>query len=321
MTGPHTPMNVAQARVVDPVLSQIAHGYSNSELIFTELFPRVQIPVRGMRVIRFGKDSFRVVNARRAPGGNKKRIQYGYASDPVALNMEDLEALVPFEHMQDASVVPGVDLGARGVNNTMNTIMLNLEVQAATLATTPGNYGANSRVTLSGPDQWTDPASDPFTDIKDGREATRRLIGRYPNKLTLSAPAFEALCIHPMVLERIKYTSGNAVTEDILARLFKVDRVVVGKAVYLPEEATEADTALDVWGNHAILAYVPMTEQQQYDMPSFGYTYELTGHPQVQVPYIENGADSWVYPVKYERAPILTGIEAGFLIENAVAAS
>lgn len=316
---PHTPMNLSQARAIDPILSTIAHGYSNSELIFTELFPRVPIPVRGMRVIRFGKDSFRTVNARRAPGGSKKRIQYGYATDPVRLSMEDLEAIVPFEHMGDASAVPGVDLATIGVNNTMGTVMLNLEVQAADLATTAANYGTNNRMTLSGSDLWSDPASNPFADIKDGREAVRRAIGRYPNKLTLSAQAFDALCDHPAVVDRVKYTQANAVTEDMLARLFKVERVVVGKAIYLPEQAADTDPAIDVWGNHAILAYVPMGAAQQYGMPSYGYTYELQGHPQVMTPYVENSADSWIYPVKYEREPELTGVDGGFLFENAVA--
>ena len=37
----------------------------------------------------------------------------------------------------------------------------------------------------------------------------------------------------------------------------------------------------------------------------------------VEVPYYDNNAKSWIYGVGYERAPQLTGITAGFLIQNA----
>ena len=82
-------MNTAQARVVDPILSTHARGYRNAEFIGHMLFPIVDIPVRGMRVIRFGKESFRKMNTRRAPGAETARVQYGYASgrpDGLALH-------------------------------------------------------------------------------------------------------------------------------------------------------------------------------------------------------------------------------------------
>ena len=310
------PVNTRTAAVVDPILSTHARGYRNLEFIAHLLFPRVSIPNRSMRVIKFGKEAFRMMNTRRAPGADKKRVQYGYASDPISLVQDALEGVVPIEHQEEAMAVPGIDLGQGAVNMVLDVIDLGHEYEAAQLARTLGNYAASNRVTLTGADRWTSATSDPLADIDAGKEAIRRLIGRYPNTLTLGPSAFNALKRHPKIREQFKYTSAQSITTEMLAAYFDVRRVIVGKAVWLPETAAETAAASDVWGDDAILAYVPETGNN-FQVPSFGYTYELTGYPQVEVPYFERSNDSWIYPTKAERRTYLTGAEGGFLFQNA----
>lgn len=314
------PLNQRTAAVVDPILSTHARGFRNSEFISHLLFPRVTIPNRSMRVLKFGKEAFRMLNARRAPGATKKRVQYGYASDPVSLVQDALEGVVPIEHQQEASAVPGVDLGAAAINMVLNVIDLGHEYEAAQLARGAGNYDLNHKVALVAADRWTSPTSTPAADVNAGREAIRRSIGRYPNTLVLGPTAFNALCEHPTIKDQFKYTSKDSITADMLAAYFKLERVIVGKAVWLPENAADDAIASDVWGDDAVLAYVPTTGET-YQVPSYGYTYELSGYPQVQAPYFERNSESWIYPTTAERRVYLTGAEGGFLIQNAGAAA
>lgn len=313
-------LNTRTAAVIDPILSTHARGYRNEEFISHELFPRANVSNRSMRVIRFGKESFRMVNTRRAPGADKKRIQFGYASDPINLVQNALEGVVPLEHQEEAASVPGIDLGRGAVDMVLGIEDLNLEFDAAQLARSPANYDNNHKLALVGAARWTDPNSDPAADIAEAREAVRRSIGRYPNTLALGAPAFAALKIHPKVKEQFKYTSSESITEAMLAAYFSLRKVVVGKAIYLPENAADDALANDVWGDDAILAWVPSGEGN-FQVPSFGYTYTLLGYPQVSKPYFEDKNDSWIYPIKVERKPTLTGAEGGFLIQNAGSAA
>lgn len=310
------PVNTRTAAVIDPILSTHARGYRNLEFIAHLLFPRVSIPNRSMRVIKFGKEAFRMMNTRRAPGADKKRVQYGYASDPISLVQDALEGVVPIEHQEEAQAVPGIDLGQGAVTMVLDVIDLGHEHEAAQLARTLGNYPSSNRVTLTGADRWTSDTSDPLSDIDDGKEAIRRLIGRYPNTLTLGPSAFNALKRHPKIREQFKYTSAQSITTEMLAAYFDVRRVIVGKAVWLPETAADTAAASDVWGDDAILAYVPEAGNN-FQVPSYGYTYELMGYPQVEVPYFERSNDSWIYPTKAERRTYLTGAEGGFLFQNA----
>lgn len=308
-------MNNQQVRAVDPILSNIAQGYRHPEHVGFALFPRVPVKQRGGQVIEFGKDSFKRYNTRRAPGSNTKRLQFGYEGKPFALFQDALEGKVPWEHMQDANQVPGIDLGTESTNEVMSILSLGLEIEQAELALNAANYSINNKDTLSGTDQWTDPNSDPAKQIREYREAVRSIVGIRPNVMEVSASGFNALCEHPKILERFKYTSSDSITADMLAKLFNLRRLVVGEAVYMNEGSEQM---VDVWGNAAVLAYVPeqISSRRQ---PSFGYTYALEGHPIVEEPYNDRNAKSWIYPVTYERAPVLSGIESGFLIQDVAA--
>lgn len=311
-------MNPQQAAVIEPILSTHARGYRNAQYVYSRLAPIVDIPNRSMRIIRFGKEDFRKVNTRRAPGAATGRIQYGYASDPVALPQDSLEAVVPNETGEEAKKVPGFDLAKISVNRVLNVFQLNLEIEVATKARDAATYGANNKLTLAGDDQWSDPGSDPGAAIDDGKDQIRRMIGLRPNVLMLGPAVAKALSRHPKIKEQFKYTSSDSVTLAMLAQYFQVQEVVSGDAVYLPDTAADADPASDIWGKDAILAYVNR-DAGDYLSPSYAYTYRLKGCPYVETPYQERNAKSWIYPVTDEEASYVTGAEAGFLFKNAAA--
>ena len=305
------PMSSSQVRVIDPVLTNIAQGYRHTEHVGQILFPQVPVQISGGQVLEFGKESFKLYRARRAPGAATKRIQFGYLGKTFALVQDALEGQVPREHLRDAARVPGIDLGQRSVSTVQRALSLTLESDQANIATDAANYDADHKVTLTGTDQWTDAASSPIGDINAGKEAIRSSVGIYPNTLLLSAQAYNAAKEHASVVERFKYTSRDSVTPDMLAKLWDLEKVVVGKAIAFDD----AGDAIDLWGNNAILAYVPSGPSGMED-PSFGYTYVMQGHPLVEKPYDDNNVKSWIYPVVFERLPVLTGILSGYLIKD-----
>lgn len=304
-------MNPNQARVIDPILTTHVQGYRQAQLVGHMLFPRVPVQVSGGQVIEFGKEAFRLYNARRAPGAATKRIDFGYLGKSYALLQDSLEGKVPREFLRDASKVPGIDLGTRAVNLVMSALTLSLEHEQAKLATDATKYDSNHKIALSSTSKWSHEDGNPTAVIDTGKEAVRQSIGIYPNTVLLSAQAYAAAKNNPAVLERFKYTSRDSVTPEMLASLWDVDRVVVGKAVTFDD----AGAAQDAWGNNAILAYVPL-EASTMEEPSFGYTYTMEQHPLVEQPYYDNNAKSWIYPVTFERAAVLTGITSGYLIQN-----
>ena len=312
-----TPASTRTASPVDVILSNYARGYRNMGMIGHILMPRASVPSRSMRTLEFGKESFRLLNTRRAPGGKKKRIQYGFSSNPIDLYQEALEALVPEEIQDEAEKVANVDLAQKAIDLVMDVEDLNLEFEIAQLARNEDNYNDNNKMAFSAAEKWKEPTSDPRKDVYDANEALRRATGRYGNTLVLPAAARNALRDHPKVRDQFKYVSAKSITDEMLAAYLDVEQVVCGKAVYLPENAGDDQPAQDIWAEDAILAYVPRGEGN-YMVPSYGYTYELMGMPEVRVPYWDNTCDSWVYPMKVERRAKLVGADAGFLFKGVV---
>lgn len=309
-------MTSAQARAIDPVLTEVARGYrSNSSPVANILFPVVNVGQRGGRIIQFSPDGFKLYNTARAPGANTRRIQFGYASTPYALVDYRLEGSVPVELMEEAMAVPGIDLAAGAVRAVQDLQALETEKQAADLARNAAFYASSNKVVLSGSSQWTDSSSDPLSLISDAKETVRQQIGVRPNVLTVAPKALQALRRHPKILDKISTsTDRTPATLLQLAAFFELEQVVEAGAIY--HDGTQFQ---DVWGKDALLAYTRPASLAEMGSPNYGYTYQLTGRPAVEEAYFDRNTNTWYYPVNDARAPVLAGAAAGFFIQNAVA--
>lgn len=306
-------MNRSQVRVVDPVLSKVAQGYRNARFIGQTLMPIIGCPKSGVQLIKFGKEAFIKYAMRRAPGSKVARVQYGYGAEPVSLVQDALEGVVPREWLRDSADIPNVNLGTRAINNVLNSVHLGLEIEIASIACDASNYDADHKIAVAGADKWTDGGSKLSLQMQQYKEAVRATTGAEPNVLTLTPGDFNACKVHPEVVERFKYTSAESITTDMLAAFFELDTVEVGKAIWTPDESRPFQ---DVW-TQSVLAYVPHEGERSMDVPSYGYTYVLDEHPLVEEAYYDKSVKSWIYPVEYERRPYMTGMGAGFLIQNA----
>lgn len=310
-------LNTDTARMIDPILTGIAQGYRHAQRVGHVLFPRVEVLQRGGQVIEFGKESFVNYNSRRAPGADAVRIQFGYEGKPFSLRQFTLDVPVPREFMDDAATVPGIDLGKRATTTAMDSLTLTLEIEQAELATNPESYAEDNRRELGGSEVWNNPDSDPIADIDAAKDQLRTTSGIEPNVMVIHNGGFKALKNHPKIVERFKYTTAESITAKMLAGIFDLEELAVGKATYIDPRDGEDSAFKEAWNNSAVLAYVPVQDRAQ-EQPSFGYTYTLRGHPFVEQPRWEGNNRSWVYGVTYERLPVLTGISSGFLFRNIV---
>lgn len=94
---------------------------------------------------------------------------------------------------------------------------------------------------------WGVPASQIRRRMRDivsvfleRRERILAETGEAPSVLVVSAGMYRALCEHPDIRDRVKYTEPPTVTEnDALAHLFDVEKVVVLRSNPPAEEGAE----------------------------------------------------------------------------------
>ncbi len=310
-------MTNSQARLIDPVLSEVARGYQQNALVGMALFPRVPVMQRGGKVIQFSKESFKQYgNMKRAPGQSTRRVQVGYAGVPYSLEDFSLEGQLPTETEQEAMAVPGIDMAQRTMTDVQDIIANRLEIAQAALALNASNYAASNKVTLSGTNQFSDlDGSDPCGVIEAAKEAIRKNTGKRGNTVLLGAEVFSKLKVHKKIVDRIKYTGREIATEALLASLFGVDRVVVGDSINAADDGTFSDT----WGKFVVVAYTNTAPLASRGAPSYGYTYQLMDMPNAEESYYDRNHKSWIFPVNDSCSPVIAGAEAGYLISAAVA--
>lgn len=314
-------LNLSQARIIDPVLTNIAQGFKQSGFVGSALFPRVPVAMRAGNIITFGREDFMLYATQRAPGEATRRVQYGYTGGTFALLDYSLEGALPIENLQEGMAGANgwsVDGAAMAIRKTMSIMDLRLEYAQATIARTAGTYAAGNKVTLSGTSQWSDftGTSQPIQNIETAKEAVRAATGKRPNTVVMGAATMAKLRQHPIIVDRMKYTGRDVATTEILASLFGVDQVLVGDAIY----SNDAGTAFtDVWGKDVVVAYTDTASVADMGTPTYGYTYNLGGYPIVEQPYFDRNSKTWFFPCTRSEAPVIAGANAGYLITNAVA--
>jgi len=298
--------------MVDPVLTELARGYSNAEMIAEHLFPLVgNLAKEAGKIPQWSKEAFKLYNTERAIRAMSNRVN-PEGTTPIVFALSEYDLEYPIDYREEDESMFGLE--QVGVEFTMGWIQLQREKQSADLAQNPDNYATGSKLALSGSDQFTDPTSDPCGVIDDAKESIRQKIGRRPNTLEIGATTFKALKKHPQLIEKIKYSQKGIITLDLMKEIFDIDKLIVGEAVY----ADDAGTFHDIWGDSMTLAWVPgasATAPRSKRSPSYGYTLRKKGMPETDT-RMENGGKLKVVRSTDNYDVLLVGAEAGFLVSN-----
>lgn len=316
-------MTLAEIRLKqNPILSSLLLGMGQGTMIAEILFPRLPQVLSAVSLAQLGDERLRRYNTRRAPGAPTKRVNVKYDGKTYTIDQHSIEVPLPRELLREADESRKLNVGnyldiSRIAMVTANDILgLGYELDVAELATDAGTYASGHVLALAGGTKWSAETGLPVTDIDAAKDVIRKKIGKRPNKLTLSADAYTALRNNKQVLSRLPSTFIGTPGINELKTILEIEDIVVGDAVWI----NESDVGQDVWGNNAILAYVPKIGGGGADIslaePGFGFTNVLEGHPFAETPYYENGTKSWIYGATFERRPNVAYNTAAFLFTN-----
>ena len=314
-----TPSQIRLAQ--NPILSSLLLGFGMGTFVAEQLFPRLPQTLSGVTLAQAGDERLKKYNLRRAPGAATKRVDINYAGQTYTVKQYAVEVPIPRELVREAdesrrlNVSNHIDISRIAMVTANDILLLDYEIEVATLATTSGTYAGGHVTALSGATKWSASTGTPVTDILAASDTIRKKIGKRPNKLTLSADAWTAIRVNAEVKTYLSSKQGP-VSLDQLKSILNLNEVVIGDAVWMDA----AGTGADVWGNNAILAYVPTIGGAGNDIslaePGFGFTNVMEGHPYAESPYYDNSTKSWIYGATYERQANVAYNTAAFLFQN-----
>lgn len=272
-------MNPTRNSILSPnrLLTNIAISYmmSTDKFIAGKIFPTVPVDYQSAKYKKYNKgDLFRIMAKVRAEGSESagagfKIEEDGYFCEEIGLHKD-----LGYKTIRNAG--DRFDLEEKTTQFLMQQQLIKRDYDFVQNYLGTGIWtGSSSGGDITPTTLWDDPASTPIEDVDVERNSIRRNTGYEPNVLALAPDVAQVLKNHPDVIDRIKYTQSGIVTTDILASLFGVDEVVVGKVPYNAAKEGAAADMKDMFSKQALLAY--RTDTPSTEVPSAGYIFNWTG--------------------------------------------
>lgn len=273
--------NRSQVHVDRPLTNiSIAYMQSQNNFIASRVFPIVPVDKQSDSYFVYTKNDWMRDEAKvRPPATESAGSGYGLSTATYNCDVWAFHKDVDNQTAANSDIPLNPERDA--AQFVMQRMMLRQEIQWVTdyFATGKGwkDYtGVSGTPSTDQFVQWSDyTSSDPIDDIEGAKAHVLSITGFIPNTMVLGYEVFRKLKNHPDIVDRVKYTSSENITEAILARMFEVDNLYVAKAIKATNNEGETAAYDFVHGKAAWLGYVnPSPSLLQ---PSAGYTFMWRG--------------------------------------------
>jgi len=271
---------------IDSALTNVSVAYIQDETsyIADQVFPMVPVQKKSDRYFVYDKgDFFRDEAKERAPGTESAGGDYDLDNTPSYYARRyafHKDVTDEDRDNADSPLAPDID----ATQFVTQKMLLRREAVFASKFLTTGVWGTNVGGVSTGESlgtsfrKWSDySASNPAKDIRYLKTLIAGQTGFDPNVLTLSYDVYNMLLDHPLVLDRIKYTSAAlpGKVASIMAAMFDVEKVVVAKSVVNSAAKGASNSINFAISNRALLSYA--AKNPGIKTPSAGYNFAWTG--------------------------------------------
>lgn len=267
---------------IDAILTNISVAYIQraENYIADKVFPVISVDKKSNKYFRYTKnDWFRDEAQRRADATESAGSGYSLSTDTYNADVFAFHKDVGDQTLANADA-PLSPL-REAAEFVTNRLLLRREIQFVSEFMTTGVWsedvlGVSGTPGAGETKQWSDfTSSDPLEDVEEGKEEILGSTGFEPNTLVLGYQVFRKLKNHPDLVDRIKYTSSNVITEEMIARMFGLDRVLVAKSISASNKEGAAEAYGFNVGKSALLCHV--APNPGLLTPSAGYIFAWNG--------------------------------------------
>lgn len=246
----------------DPARTGISLAYRNQKLIADEVLPRVQVGGYTFYWNKFNlADRFTLPDMILGRDGEANTVEFGITRETGFTEDFGLGGRTPEVDVEEGAKIDYDPLDAMAVSLT-DLLLLRHEKSVADVVHALGTYPSANRQTLSGTSQFSHADSRPYDVIN---AALDDMLMR-ANVLVFNNPGLRALRKHPQITamvsdvgignSSITGSAGRQATNEQLAQLFEVDRVVSGNSRVNTADFDQPVSLARCWGNHLAMLHV-----------------------------------------------------------------
>lgn len=263
----------------DPALTGIAIGFRNQaqQLIADEVMGRVPVMAETFKWLEYPvNEAFTLPDSRVGRKGRVTRVEFSATENSASTDDYGFSSPIPNSDIAAAAAARAAkqstyDPENHAAESLTNLLLLDREVRVAKVVQDAGNYLSGQRIVLSGGDRFSAySTSDPIAVINQMFDST--LVYR-PNTIVMGQPVWSKLRSHPHIVNAVRgnLTDKGMVTREEFARLFEVQRVLVGESRVNLARPGQSLNLSRVWGKSIELLYIDPTAR-----PEGGVTWGFT---------------------------------------------
>lgn len=267
----------------------------NEQHFADKLFPFIQVDKEaGEFKVLSAEDFFRDEIQKVPDGEPVPIIGRSFTADTYQTAVYGGRAFVSRREMNNAGKT-GIDPGRMAMKTIMKKIMLHRDIAfsskffptgASTLWGTGDDY-TKDFITAERWDKIADATpGDVMKFVKQARRRVQGKSGDLPNVMLVGAKTWDVLSEHEEITDKIKFTQKGVITEELIASLFMIDKVIIAEAPY-NDAAEGATRTIKRHGDTSVLfVYANNSAPNQNDGASAGYCFEMVDEG---TPYIPGG--------------------------------
>jgi hypothetical protein len=274
---------------VNTPLTNISVAYLQSQDIYMSdrVFPRVPVQKQSDLYWKYHKSEWRRTDVeRRAPSTESPGVGWNVETDQYFTHVYAVHKDVDDQLRANSDNTFNLDQDA--TRFVTDQLLLKRDIDWADTFFTGGVWDHERTGVTATPGageflRWDESGSDPVGDVTEAVITMRESTGKAPNVMVVNPYVLNALRNHDDVLDRIKYTQRGIVTEDLLAGLFGINRILTTWATqntggrYQDPDDSDANASYSfINGRHAALYYA--NESPSLMTPSAGYTFTWNGY-------------------------------------------
>lgn len=258
---------------VDAILTNMSIAYMQDadHFVAGKVFPTVPVQKQSDLYYTYTQaDFFRDAVELRTDGTESAGTGYGLSTDSYSALVYALHKDIgdQVRANSDAPLSPDQD-ATRFLTQQM---LLRQEVDWASKYFTTSVWGTDSTPSTL----WSAASgSDPIGDVQTGINTVLTNTGYKPNTMVMSYAVFSILKNHADIIDRYKYTSSASITEELLASVLGVDRVLVMGGIKNSADEGASASYAQIGDKDACLLYV--APNAGIMAPSAGYNFSWTG--------------------------------------------
>jgi hypothetical protein len=236
---------------INKALTNLSIQYKNADYIAQAICRDIPVLKESDSYYVYVRD-FRTPETRRANGAPANMVTWGVSLGSYSCEEHALADIVTDRSRRNSDTI---QLDADTTEFLTDKILQAFEKDVADLYFTTGTWSNYAALDTASSWYKNTTTSAPIQNVLSGTSKIIMSSGKRPNTLILGLAGFDALKENSNVYGRIQYVERAIMTESLLAAVFDIENVFVGRAVRDAGEEGVAESITAIWGNHALLAF------------------------------------------------------------------